>query len=878
MDRIAELWRRMVFYVRRRRFDHELEEEMRAHLDMKTEEKIADGMEPDEARLAARREFGNVLGLRERSESVWAFASLDALAQDVRFAVRSMRRSPVFTSAAVLTLALGIGVNTAAFSVVRAVLIAPLPYPESERLMVISSENSASGDRSFGVSAADLLDLRRDADSFSAIGMYSGGTVTVVNGDQMDAVPIARVSDGFFESLGVAPLSGRLFGADDFVPGAQAILISYDYWQRHYGGDPEVVGKLVETPRGPLTIVGVMPQSVRMPWSAEMWRPLNMRGNSEMEVHSDRYFGAIARLAPGVEMAHGEAELRATADRLAVDFPVSNANWSVRLTPLRETLVGDTRLALMVLFGATILVLLIACANVAHLLLARATSRFGEITIRSALGASRGRIVRQLVTENLLLSLVGGGLGAVGALATMDSVVAFVPPAFRVVRLEEAGIDLTVLGFAFGVSLATAALFGVALAIKGIGSDAGLVTRGVRTATSGRGILRLRGALVAVEVALTLVLAVGAGLLLKSLVNLGRVDLGFDSANLVAVRIATTPQIPFEDDVRRIAFYDTMLEAVRAVPGVESVAASASVPLGRTLVFPYRLEGETQFGDAPDAAYSAVSAGFFRQMRIPLLAGREFDERDRAGGAQVAVISDAMRRRHFEGTDPIGKRLTVNYRGDALTFEVVGVAGDVKQWEIVEDAMPEIYVPQAQFPWLDATFMVRTKGDPASVIPAVQGAIRSVDRQQAGIGATTLDRMVADTTARPRFLTVLLGSFAALALLLAAIGIFGVMSYTVAQRTREIGIRMALGAQRGAVVRMIVGRAMLLVAAGIVPGLVCAYLLAQLMSALLFGVGALDPIVLVTTPIVLGFVALLACLLPARSAAAVDPITALRQE
>ncbi len=876
MERIAELWRRVVFYVRRRRFDHDLEEEMRAHLDMKTEEKIADGMEPDEARLAARREFGNVLGLRERSESVWAFASLDALAQDVRFAFRSMRRSPIFTFAAVLTLALGIGVNTAAFSVVRAVLIAPLPYPDAESLVAVSSENSASGDGSFGVSAADLLDLRRDQTSFSALCIYAPGTMTVDDGERLEAVPSARVSDGFFEALGVAPLMGRVFAAEEFQPGVSSVVISYDFWQQRFGGDPDVIGKTVPTARGQATVVGVMPRSFRLPWTAQMWGPMNLKSN-EMEVHSDRYFYALGRLAPGVERARGEAELRAGADRLAESFPVSNANWSVRLKSLRETLVGDTRPAIVVLFVATLLVLLIACANVAHLLLARATARLGEITIRSALGASRGRLVRQLVTENLVLSLAGGALGALGALATIDHAIALVPPDLRVVRLENAGVDFAVFGFALLVSLATAAIFGVALAFKGFGADASLVMRGGRSATSGRRLLMLRGVLVSAEVALTIVLAVGAGLLIKSMVNLGRVDIGIDSQNLAVVRISA-PSLGPDQDAERVALYGRIAEAVRNVPGVATVSSSASVPLGFTLVFPYRIEGETQFGDSPDATYSPVSPGYFRELKIPLLAGREFAETDRMGGAKVAVINDAMRRRHFAGADPIGRQLTLNYKGEEVTFDVVGVCGDLKQWDIAEQPIPEVFVSDLQFPWFNTALMVRTKGDPASVIPAVQSAIRSVDRLQAGTGATTLDRMVADGTARSRFLTILLGSFAALALLLAAIGIFGVMSYTVAQRTREIGIRMALGAQRATVVRMIVVRAMLLVAAGVVPGLVCAYALARLMGALLFGVEALDPIVLATTPAVLAFVALLACLLPARSAAAVDPITALRQE
>jgi putative ABC transport system permease protein len=347
---------------------------------------------------------------------------------------------------------------------------------------------------------------------------------------------------------------------------------------------------------------------------------------------------------------------------------------------------------------------------------------------------------------------------------------------------------------------------------------------------------------------------------------------------LLQVRVTSLPQVPFEDDERRVAFYQGFVEAVRGVPGVESVSAASSVPFGLTLVFPYRVEGETRYGDAPDAAYSAVSPGFFREMRIPVLAGREFDERDRAGAVTVAVINDAMRRRHFANSEAVGRRITVNYRGNDMTVEIVGVVGDAKQWELRDEAMPEVYVPYLQYPWLDTALLVRAKGDPAQLIPAVQRAIRAVDTTQTGAWATTFDRLIADRTARPRFLAALLGSFAALALALAAIGVFGVMSYTVAQRTREIGIRIALGAQRSSVTRLVVGRAMALVLAGVVPGFAFAYGLARLMQTLLFGVSALDPSVIAATAATLGVVALVACLIPARRAAAVDPMTALRQE
>jgi predicted permease len=876
MEKIAELWRRARFYLRRRRFTSEIEEEMRIHLDLKSEEMIASGMSPEDARLAARREFGNALGLRDRAEDEWAFGALDALVQDVGFAVRTMWRAPGFSVVAILTLALGIGVNTAGFSVVRAVLLAPLPFPEPDRLVALSSENEKSGDSSFGVSGADFMDLRRDATSFSAMGLYSGSAVTVDDGDRLETLGALRVSDGFFEALDVAPVRGRFFTPDEFRAGATIAVISYDLWQKRFGGDPNVVGATLNTPRGALTVVGVMPRSFSMLYEPDLWRPLIME-SSELKVHSDRYFGALARLAPGVDVARAEEELRAGAKRLDEAFPASNANWTIRLTSLRETLVGDARTPLVVLFVATLLVLFIAAANVAHLLLARATARLGEITIRRALGASRGRLVRQLVTENLVLSLAGGTLGGVGAVASLRSIIALVPPDLHVERLDEAGIDLGVFAFALGVSVATAVIFGVVLAFKGLGTDISRVAQGGRTATTGRGLMKLRGVLVSAEVALTIVLAVGAGLLLKSLVNLGRVDLGFAPERLVALRVASR-QIRFEDDVERSALYQRFADAAREVPGVESVWTSANVPFQFTLNFPYRIDGESQFGDAPDTAYNPVSAGYFRDMKLPIREGREFDERDRAGSAPVAVINEAMRRRHFAGVDAVGKRITLNYRGDPITYEIVGVAGDVKQIEIGEQSMPQVYVPMLQYPWLDTALVVRAKADPALIVPAVQRAIRSVDSTQMGTNVMTFDEIVAERTARPRFLTMLLGGFATLALVLAAVGVFGVVSYTVAQRRREIGIRIALGADRSSVTRLVVSRGMALVLVGIFPGIVCAYGLARLMETLLYGVSSLDPTVLVATAALLCGVALLACLIPARRAASVDPMTALRQE
>jgi len=879
MDELSRLRRRLAFHLRRSRFAREFDEEVRFHLDMKVRELEEAGMSPEEARFAARRHFGNVTSVAERSSAVWSFAIVDEIARDARFAARSMARAPVFAVTAVLTLAIGIGFTTAAFSAVRAVLLRPLPFPAEDRLVVFVSETASKDGQTFGLSPADFRDYRSEARSFDGLAVAGSGTLTIEEGDRVDVLRTARVSEDYFGVLGVGPLLGRSFAPEEFSVACRTIVLSDRIWRSRFGGDAAIVGASISTTEGSYTVAGVMPPDFMSPGRPDAWTPL-ASDTGEMQIRGNRYLTGVARLKPGVEMEQAESDVMALARGLAEHYPTTNANWEVRLEPLREMLVGDSRHTLLVLFAATGLVLLIACANVAHLLLARATSRRGEVTLRAALGASRGRVVRQFTTENLVLALAGGALGLLFGVVGLRIAIEMIPKEHRAVSLDAVGLDLWVLGFAVLVSTLIAAVFGALVGIKLSGVDEGDAGRAsARTTTDGRGLL-LRGGLVALEVALTIVLSVSAGLLVKSLLLLERTDLGFDPENLVVVRVGA-PGIDFTETERRAALFERFVAEVSAVPGVSSVATTSSVPLGVTFTFPFRVgDGAESGGDgsAPAAAFSAVSHDYFATARIPLLAGRAFDVADRAGTPEVAIVNDAMRRRYFVAGDALGRHVSVDYLGIPLDLEIVGVARDTIQDEIAKPPAPEIFVPTPQRPWFDTALLVRTAIDPDQVMPSIKRAIRSVDRRQSAAGATTMRRLAEDAGARPRYYSRLVGLFAAVAILLSAVGIFGVTCYTLTRRTREIGIRMALGARRRHVVTAMVGRTLWFVLAGTGVGVVASLAATQLLQSLLFEVSASDPWVYATAVVGFVAVALVATVWPARRAASLDPTIALRHE
>jgi putative ABC transport system permease protein len=790
-------------------------------------------------------------------------------------------KSPGFTFVAILALALGIGANTSLFSVVNAVLLRPLPVADPDRLIVVKSVNEKMTEKEFwgAISPADFFDWQaQQQKSFSSFAAYSGDGVTLNADDAPERFTASRVTGDFFKTLGVTPLIGRAPSPDEFtVASAPVVVLSHALWQRRFGGDPGIVGRTLTFNNKPTTVIGVMPPEFKFPIGAEVWRPQPDTG--EMKIRGNRYFTTIARLKPDATIDSAQAELAAIAKRLEAEYPKTNAGWSTRVVSLRETLVGDVRPTLWILFGAVGFVLLIACANVANLLLARAAGRGREVAIRTALGATRGRIVRQLLTESLLLALIGGALGVLLAVWGVEGITSLVPADWRIPRLDESRIDMTVLGFTLLVSIVTGLMFGLIPGLKASRPDLNESLKETgRSATSSLQLQRTRSLLIIAEIALTLLLLVGAGLLIKSFLLLNRTAPGFETERLLVANIgAAMPK--YADEEKRAQLYTQIIERIEQSQGIKAAALNSGVPLaGFNLSFPFKIEGRAETsGDQVQTTYSAVSPNYFRVMNIPVRAGREFTQRDTKGAPEVAIINETMARRYFPDGDAIGKRLTIDYLTKPLTLEVVGIAADVKN-NLSEAPGIEIYTSHLQHPWFAMGIVVRTEVDPASAVVAVQRAIRAVDSGQAASGIKTMEQLLSEQTAQPRFYTLLLTVFAGVALLLAAIGVYAVVSYSVAQRTHEIGIRMALGAERRDVLRLVVGQSMKLALAGVTLGVGLALLLTRVLSNLLYGVSTTDPVTFGVVVLLSIGVALCASYLPARRAMKVDPMIALRYE
>jgi putative ABC transport system permease protein len=796
--------------------------------------------------------------------------------KDFSYGIRSLLKHPGFTAIVVITLALGIGANTAIFSVVHAVLLRSLPFPESDKLVVIKDQNVKTGETIPSVSPADFLDWSRESQSFTTLAAFSGGPITLLEGEESELIPAARVTDQFFSTLGDQPMLGRAFAPEEFKTGSNVVILSYRLWVRRFGSDPNIVTKTLAVSQGRVTVVGVMPPEFKLPAYAEAWTPF-AQDSGEMQLRGSRYFDTVARLKPNVTLSQAEAEIRTLQARLASQYPEADSNWSVRLTTLRETLLGDSRLPLLVLLGAVSLVLLIACGNVANLMLARATARHRELAVRAALGASRWQILRQLIIESLLLSLTASALGVLLAYWGVNGILWLVPKDLRFPRIEEAHVNLAVLLFATSVGLLVSLVLGVISGLNASRPDlqASLKESG-RSATASVRLQRLRGALVVAEISLTLVLLVGAGLLIKSFVKLQHVELGFNQDRLLVVPVGA-PMPKYAQPELRAAFFESLINSVQNVPGVQSVATSSTPPLMYTMYFPFGIEGKTNPNEVPQAWFSTVSPNYFQAMQIAPLAGRAFTDHDRFGTAKVAVISDTLRRRFFRDEDPIGKKLVVSFLNTPLKVEIIGVVSDIKQDSLTAPANAQIYVSYLQVPWFSTALLLRTQGDPGALAAPVGRALRSIDPAQAGV-SKTMDELLSDSVAQPRFYGLLLSSFAVLALVLAIIGIYGVISYSVAQRTHELGIRIALGARTQHVLILVMGQALTLVILGAIIGLCTAFGLTRLLTKFLFEVDAGDPMTFGAVALLLAVVALIACYVPARRATKVDPLEALRCE
>jgi putative ABC transport system permease protein len=864
---------------RRSQVERDLEEELRFHLEARIRQEIAAGRTPEEARYAALRAMDGIEQRKEECRDMRRMNVIDNLVRDVRYAVRTLARSPGFTLAALLALALGIGANTAVFSVVNAVLLRPLPYADPDRLVTIftSRPHSERGN----ASVAEFLDWRAASRSFETLDAVDPGRFTLTGDGEAVQISGLSVTASFFETLKARPLLGRTFASGEGQPGRDpTVVVSERLWRRRYASDPDIVGKVIPLEGSPHTVIGVMPASFQF-WQrdAEVWAIFPLHPPTRRGPHLLR---GLARLKPGVRVEQAAAEMDTIARNVQRANPKDYANLRFPVVPLREVIVGDIRPLLWVLSGAVALVLLIAVSNIANLMLARSTARQRDIAVRLSIGACRGTLVRQFMTESVLLAVAGGALGIALAVSGVTALRSLGPQ--DVPRLGEIGVDGQVLGFTLLVSLASAVLFGLAPALTACKTSPNEMLKAGGRAGESRSQGRARGVLVVAQVTLSLLLLIGAGLLIRSFNLLGKVDAGFEAPPdrvLTMLVSLTGPQ--FEKPAAVTAFWHELLTRIRALPGVEAASISVTIPPNSTSFSDdYEIEGKPlPAGEQhPSVPVPFVSHDYQKTLGIPLLRGRWFDARDRADTPRVAVISESMARRHFPGENPVGRRL--KFGGQTQTWhpymEIIGVVGDVKYLGLDRDSGAVFYELSFRIPFRDMWLLVRTQGEAQPLAAAVRREIHRLDPNVPVDRVGTMADALADSVALPRFRSLLMAVFAGSVLLLAAIGIYGVIGYSVAQRTQEIGLRMALGATPAAVLRLVLGQGSRMVLLGIALGLTGALGLTRVLRRMLFGVTASDTMTFAGAALVLGAVAVLASLIPALRAARIDPVTALRQE
>ena len=854
-------------------------EELRQHLDDQYRELRAAGASHDDA---LRAMADDVNAVRSRRSGLQP----ELIAADVRYAFRTLRRNPGFAIVVLLTLALGIGANAAIFSVVNGVLLRPLPYRDADRLMVIWGDLKRPGLNDIPASAGEYVDYRDRSHAFEQVAAYDTVGFNLTGGGEPERVDGAIVSTTFFSLLGASAQVGRTLVADEDQPGRDdVVVLSHSLWTRRFSANPTIVGQTIPVDGRPAQVVGVMPAAFQFPdRSIEIWKPFLL----DAEALSDNNRGshgytALARMKAGISRQQAQADLNAVTAAFKADHPGNYRNgFGTTLRPLQEEIVGDTGRPLIVLLGAVAVVLLIACANVANLLLARAASRRKEIALRTALGASRGRLVRQLMTESVLVSAIGGLIGLGLAAWGVDLLVASAPDSIP--RIQEVGVDARVAGFTALVSLATGLVFGLVPALRA--SRAPLndaLKEGGRA--GGGGVHGFAGrALVVSEVALSLVLLIAAGLLIHSFTRLQDVAPGFDSSRLLTFRLSL-PESRYTTFQKGQSFFDEFFAGLRRSPGVRGVAAINALPfsgLGGSRSFHIEGREEKRPEDQAEEQLRIVTDGYFAAMGIPIVAGREFTDRDALNRPRVAVVNDAMAKKHWPHESPIGRRVSFS-KDEPHWYEIVGVAGNIKHRALEAADRPELYVPYRQPLFAGWTVrpmyvIARTSADPASTVAIARHEIARVDRDQPISDVRTMDERIGRSLSSRRFSMVLLALFAGLALTLAAVGIYGIVAYSVTERTHEIGVRVALGAQRRDVMAMVVGQGMTMTIVGTAIGVAASAALARLMSSLLFGVSAVDPATFVAIPLLLMAVALVACYVPARRAMRVDPLQTLRSE
>ena len=877
---------------RKSRVERELTEELRFHLEKLTEEKVGKGMTPEEARYAALRELGGVEQIKEECRDMRRVNYIESFVQDVRYGLRMLAKNPGFTAVAVLTLALGIGANTAIFSAVSGVLLRKPPVKDADRVMTVLSTNRAEG-WGYGpdhpVSAPDFLDWRNESHVFEEMAAAeSWGNFSLTGQGEPQRVAGMRVSANYFHLLGVNPALGRTFAEGEDQPGREHVaILSYGLWQTHFGSDPSAVGKPVRLNGDSYTIAGVAPASFKlMSFPSQVWTPLVFDSKSLGPTgRKSRLFCVFGRLKPEVTQQQAQAEMAAISGRLEQSYPEADKGWYATPISLQEFQIQymHVRPALMLLMGAVGLVLMIAGANIAGLLLARGVGRSHEIAVRAALGAGRWRLVRQLLSENVLIATAGAGFGLLLAwwgIGILHAAVSY----NEWVRSLEFGIDKPVLIFAIGVSLLTVLLFGLVPALHASKSDLhATLKEGGRTGTPGAARGRIRRVFVVSEIALALALLTGAGLMIKSFREALGSDPGFDPGGLLTAEVSL-PALKYDSPSKRAIFFQQATERLRNLPGAVSAAATVNLPLsGEPGPVPFTIEGQPAMPreERPQAIYYTAGPGYFGTMGIALIKGRAVIDSDHSSAPLVVLVNDAFARRFFPKGDAIGQHIALDTgSGASLPWRgIVGVVGNVKDWFGQPAFRPQVYVPYLQEPSADMTLVVRTKADPAAIAPAVRAAVWSVDKDQPLGNLTTMNQVIEDRgEAGDRLMGQLLGIFAGLALILAAVGIYGIISYTVTQRTHEIGISMALGAKKPDVLRLVVGEGMKLAAIGLAIGFVTAYPLPRLFGSALPGFSVHAGWIFAIVPALVAVVGLLASYIPARRAATVDPMVALRYE
>jgi len=861
------------------KLEDELDEELRFHLEREIEQNLKNGMSPEEARYAAFRTFGSLDQSKEACRDARGVRMIENILQDVRYSLRLLVKNPAFTFVVVLTLALGIGANTAIFSFANGILLRPLPYPQSDRLAVLDETALKRGINSMGVSYPNFLDWREQNSVFTGIGVYFNDNRFSLSGvGEPIEVRGSRISHGLFEVLGVKPYLGRTFTATEDRPEEDAVLIlGHRLWQNHFGADPGILGKKVVISQRPRTVVGVMPPGFRFPEVSEMWVPLAL--TTQTFTRTDHGLLATARLKNGISFAQAQAEMNNVAAHIETQNPITNEGLGVSVKSLHQDLSGNYREALLILLAVVACVLLVACVNVANLMLARLTARQKELALRSALGASRWRIIRQLLMESLILSVAGGVLGLALSIWALQLLLRAIP--IELPFWMDFGLDLRVLSFTVLVTLLTAFLFGVAPALQTSRVDLNSTLKEGGRGAGATSSSRSRSLLVVTEIALSVVLLVGAGLMIKSFLRLRKVDVGLNPQRVLSFGVML-PRAKYTESEQRATFFKNLVERMRTLPGVEAASATATLPLsgnnwGRSLTveeFPV-----LSVGQAPMIQHTVVTPGYFQTMGIRLLAGRDFTDSDARDAPKVTIIDERLAREYWPNASALGKRVRFGPPEDNEPWHtVIGVVNAVRHRRMQEDTSKSVYLPHAQIPVNRLTLVARSSFDPTNLVGAVRREVSQLDPDLPLSDVAAMEQVMAESIWQPRLYALLFAVFAGGALLLAVIGIYGVMAYLVITRTHEIGLRMALGATARDVFKLIVGRGMMLTTVGVLLGIGGALALTRLMRGLLFNISATDPATFILIPVLLVLAAFLACFIPARRATRVDPLVALRYE